>query len=166
MKQWVVCLKVILPRFSSISPRADGGGKLPRKTVARFDVYRVESKPRRHHPQFGGEPIGDLAGLGSRLDVGCQREQPALRPISLQVNATDQTLAEQERQHIITPTALILRSVYLDTVIESEEPRRARAMPYYRIERRQQRRRFNPAWRSRLRVKIRRLLPPFDARLT
>src|SRR5262245_26268320 len=131
---------------------ADGGGEFSGETIATFDENRIELQPSRHQQQLRGERIGDVAGDGSGLNVGGQNEQPARGAVGFEVYTSDQTLAEQERQNVITPTALLLRREYLDSVIEPEEPSSARAIPDHRIERRQQRRGFDWSGGARLRV--------------
>src|SRR5262249_59445690 len=144
---------------------ANGGLERPRKAVATLNIDGIESQPPRHRPQLSGERVGDSAGIGSSLNVGRQREQPARGAVGFEINASDQTLAEQKRQHVIAPAALLLRREYLDAVIDPKEPRSACTIPDYRVERRQQRRGFDSSGDARIRVKISRLTPSFDPRL-
>src|SRR5262249_62116681 len=72
--------------------------------------------PPRHRPQLSGERVGDSAGIGSSLNVGRQSEQTARGAVGFEINASDQTLAEQKRKNVIAPATFLLRREYLDAV--------------------------------------------------
>ena len=71
-------------------------------------------------------------------------EEAPRRPVGLEVDARDDRLAEQERQHVIAVLALVGRRVDLDAVAEAEQPLGALAIPHQRVEGRDQRPRLDP----------------------
>ena len=80
----------------------------------------------------------------ARLEPGRQHPQHPGLPVGLEVDPRPQRLVVQERQHVVAVHALRRRHVDLDPVVEAEQPRRPRALPDQRVERRQQRARAHP----------------------
>ena len=81
-------------------------------------------------------------------------EQPSRLAVGLQVEPSNEPVAEQERKDVIAVLALVGRRVNLDPVVEVEEPQRAGTLPDERIERRQKRPRGDAAGPQGVAVKI------------
>jgi hypothetical protein len=72
---------------------------------------------------------GDFAALDARLEVGPEHAQRRALAVGLEIDTRDETISEQERQHVVTMLATTLRCVNLEPVPESEQPFRAIALP-------------------------------------
>ena len=72
--------------------------------------------------QLGAQLGGDVAVVDPRLAPRALDEQRRVRPVGLEVDATDQLVAEQERQHVVPVLAPRRRRVDLDPVVEAEHP--------------------------------------------
>ena len=81
-------------------------------------------------------------------------EQSSGCTVGLQVEPSNEAVAEQERKDVIAVLALVGRRVDLDPVVEVEEPQRAGTLPDERIERRQKRLRGDAAGPAGVAVKI------------
>ena len=93
------------------------------------------------------------------LQVGRQHPQAARLAVAPEVDARHQTVAQQERQHVVAVGPLVGRRVDLDPVAEAEQPLGARALPDQRVERRQQGARLDPARQPGRRVELGGLRP-------
>ena len=80
--------------------------------------------------------------------------QHARLAVVFEVDAGDEPLAEQERQHVVAVHAFGRRGVDFEPEIEVEELAGARAFPDQRVERRQQRAGLDPARDARARQKV------------
>src|SRR5262249_13727340 len=89
----------------------------------------------RLEPERAGEPVrrprqrlveaaADARLRGEALDL-----QDAARAIRLQVGASDEAVADEQRQDVVAVRALVLALVDLDQVVEAEEPTKERAVP-------------------------------------
>jgi hypothetical protein len=56
--------------------------------------------------------------------------------VGLEIDAADQSVAQQERQHVIAMQALMDRRVDFETEVKAEQALRALTLPDQRIERR------------------------------
>ena len=86
-------------------------------------------------------------------DLRLRREPPhaqdALGTVGLQVGATEEAVAGQERQHVVAVDALVLALVDLDHVAEAEHALEERPVPDEVVERADEHRRRRRARRAR-----------------
>src|SRR5439155_26142475 len=66
------------------------------------------------------------AGLCARFDIRRLHEQTSFNAVGLEIDPRRETVAEQERQHVAPPPALLLRNEDLEAVVEIEQPGHAR----------------------------------------
>src|SRR5882724_9672195 len=74
-----------------------------------------------------------------RLEMHVPDLQPALRPMTLGVDASNELAVMEDGQGVIAVHALVAGRVDLDAVVEAEQTRHAAAIPQERIEGRQER---------------------------
>ncbi len=89
-------------------------------------------------------------------------DEPFAGPVGLQVEAGDDTVAEEEWQAVIAKFPLLGRRVDLDPVVEIEQALGARALPYEGIEGRDERPRLDSARDPRLGIEVERFLSALD----
>ena len=125
---------------------------------------RVELQPAGHQPQLLDERPGRGRGVDAGLDVGALHAQHAGGAVGLQVDAPDEAVAEQVRQHVVAVDPLRRRRVDLDAVVEVEQPLVAVAVPDQRVERAEQRPGVDRPRHLGVAVDVRRLGPALDRR--
>src|SRR4051812_30158402 len=81
----------------------------------------------------------DLGRLDPVFYERTRDAQHTCRAVGAQIDPTNETVAEQERQYVVAVDALGLRRVDLDPVVVVVEPQRTRPTPHDRVEHREQR---------------------------
>src|SRR5262249_22438096 len=98
-----------------------------------------------------------------RFGVAAENLKARALAVGFEVDARDQAVAEQERHDVVTVRALVLGRVEREPVMEIEQAVGPRTHPNQRVERRQQRTRFNAARYIDVAMQVGLLFPTFDA---
>jgi hypothetical protein len=93
------------------------------------------------------------------LRPGALHQHCPVGAVGLEVDTSDQLVAEQERQHVVAVLALRGRGVDLDPVLEAEGPQGSVSGPDNRVEWAQQGASADPAPQTRLGMEVRRAVP-------
>src|SRR3954447_16586560 len=142
------------------SPRTRAGPRRPRATRSSPTCRRTrrhgdaaEPEPAREQLELLGQRV---VGLGRRtvLDMGrVDAEEPG-GAVGLEVDAGDERVAEQERQHVVAVDALGLGHVDLEPEADAEQALDAAALPQQVVEGAEQRARLDAARDARVAVQV------------
>jgi hypothetical protein len=141
-------------------PSSSAGTSPARHQRAPGRGHRPGRPPPRepsHAPSSCSSAASSRATATRSTSGSAQAPRTSRRPVAavgLEVDARDQPVTEQERQHVVAVHAAVLRDVDLDAVVEVEQPLGALAAPHQRVERRHQRPGGEATGGARLRVEV------------
>src|SRR5262249_4392059 len=99
------------------------------QVAAAHDLDALEPEPRGHARELGAQRGGDGGLADAALGMRGLHAQRAGGAIGFEIDARDELIAEQERQHVVTVYALLLRRVDLEPELHPEHPLGALAHP-------------------------------------
>jgi hypothetical protein len=124
---------------------------------ARLELHRAKStsgRPARR--QHAGEPrerrVEAVVEIAAHAGLRVERlhAQNALASVVLEIDAADEPVASQERQHVVAVDALVLALVHLDHVTEAEDPLEVGPVPQEVVERGEE----HSGWAASLRLLV------------
>src|SRR5271154_3594601 len=153
------CLHFASPRCHHFaSRRAEFWGEVAAADY--FDLFEIQ--PCGDRVELVHQRFGDCGWADAGFAVRSADEEGARSAIGFQINARDQTIAQQERQNVVAELAIRRWRVDFDAVVEAEDSFGARTIPDQRVEGREQGARVDFARRARIARDVGRGLPTFD----